>query len=255
MNRIILPKNHYFLEASKDMRLVCQPLVEKIRMNMFVYSRYYHDGSCILLSNNEDWLQYHLSKGYLVPAPMPSHLLKSRLSYNIIPYDGPFSKAKHDLLQRYQCGQAVDYINKDRKYIEVACFAFWGNDQHALNVIVNNLDRFDQFLNIFKDAMKLTLDNADKHKIYLPENMMGINLQDIHELTYQPNNATKTRLTQRQMDVLFLLTRGKTAKETAIKLGLSHRTIENHLANLKVKMNVSSRSELIEKSINLLERH
>jgi len=54
-------------------------------------------------------------------------------------------------------------------------------------------------------------------------------------------------LDRRDRDILFLLTRGKTAKETAKILSLSHRTIEHRLE--KIKFNVTCKSELIARLI------
>ena len=41
--------------------------------------------------------------------------------------------------------------------------------------------------------------------------------------------------------------RGKTAKEIAVILNLSPRTIEHHIENIKIKTNSDSKSELIDK--------
>jgi DNA-binding CsgD family transcriptional regulator len=56
--------------------------------------------------------------------------------------------------------------------------------------------------------------------------------------------------TKRQKDILQQIIKGKTARETAIILGLSRRTIESHIENMKQKTHSLSKSELIEKVIN-----
>jgi DNA-binding CsgD family transcriptional regulator len=58
--------------------------------------------------------------------------------------------------------------------------------------------------------------------------------------------------TNRENDVLRLLIRGKTAREIAGALGLSKRTVEHHLENMRGKLQVNSKSELIEKVIDHL---
>lgn len=52
-------------------------------------------------------------------------------------------------------------------------------------------------------------------------------------------------LTPRELDVLRLLVRGNTNRQSAELLGLSVRTIENHRANLMGKLGISSRVELV----------
>lgn len=58
-------------------------------------------------------------------------------------------------------------------------------------------------------------------------------------------------LTTKEREILFHTMKGKTARIIAETLHLSRRTIETHLENLKIKMNVSSKHELIEKSFQL----
>lgn len=52
-------------------------------------------------------------------------------------------------------------------------------------------------------------------------------------------------LTPRELNVLRLLSKGNTNRETAEVLGLSIRTVENHRANLMGKLDLSSRVELV----------
>lgn len=61
--------------------------------------------------------------------------------------------------------------------------------------------------------------------------------------TFQEN----TYFSKRERDVIKLLLRGNSAKEIAEKLQLSRRTVEYYIENIKNKMNVSKKSELIEK--------
>lgn len=58
-------------------------------------------------------------------------------------------------------------------------------------------------------------------------------------------------LNKRETESLFYLIRGYTAKEIAQRLGLSAKTIEYHIEQLKNKLNCSKKSELVEKSIDL----
>ncbi|MGQ3892234.1 response regulator transcription factor [Legionella sp. CNM-4043-24] len=64
-------------------------------------------------------------------------------------------------------------------------------------------------------------------------------------------------LSRREKECLYYTMRGKTAREIARLLGLSHRTIEKNIESLKTKLNMHNRSELIDyawkelRSINL----
>lgn len=68
--------------------------------------------------------------------------------------------------------------------------------------------------------------------------------------SYQISSYNKLlQLTPRESECLFLLVRGKSAKEIAKFLLISHRTVEEHVEHIKQKMNVSTRFELIAKAI------
>jgi len=55
------------------------------------------------------------------------------------------------------------------------------------------------------------------------------------------------KLSEREMQCLHLSSNGNTAKETAIELGLTHRTVEHYLNNCKVKLNCDFKRELVMK--------
>lgn len=59
-------------------------------------------------------------------------------------------------------------------------------------------------------------------------------------------NIHKNKLSERELDCIFYLLRGYTMKEIAKSLAISPRTVETHLETIKVKLNCSSRSQIIE---------
>lgn len=59
------------------------------------------------------------------------------------------------------------------------------------------------------------------------------------------NDEKVASLSRREKDVVCLLLEGKSNKQIALSLGISERTVEFHLKNIYIKMNVTSRVELI----------
>lgn len=57
-------------------------------------------------------------------------------------------------------------------------------------------------------------------------------------------------LSKREAECLYFLLRGNTAKNIANILRLSPRTVEHYLENVKMKFNVRTKTELIEKTID-----
>lgn len=72
-------------------------------------------------------------------------------------------------------------------------------------------------------------------------------LNDKKQLLY--NNKQKVNLTLREFECLAHLTKAKTAKEIAILMNISPRTVENHIENLKTKLHCMTKSQLVEAAI------
>ncbi|TMC80096.1 MAG: response regulator transcription factor [Chloroflexi bacterium] len=52
-------------------------------------------------------------------------------------------------------------------------------------------------------------------------------------------------LTDRQLEILSLLALGLSEKEVALRLGISHRTARNHVANLYKRLGLHHRTEAV----------
>lgn len=243
MTNLILPENHHFLTSANDVADLCKPLFEQYSCNMFVYGKYYSNGEFILLSNQGDWINHHLSHGYSTPAPTPLKLLAQRESYHFISNEGPFHQAKHDLLTLFSTDQAVDFLTRENDYCEAVCFSFPSGCNDGYSTIFNNLSHFKYFSKEIKKKASKIFKTAEQNKVLLPQSMRGINFG-----VPQKNVGFKyENLSIRETEVLTHIVKGNTAKEIGQKLNLSPRTIEQHMKNIKIKMDVQSKSQLINK--------
>ena len=58
------------------------------------------------------------------------------------------------------------------------------------------------------------------------------------------------RLTERETEVLRLVAKGLTAKQAAERLGVSHRTVENHVQNTLQKLQLHNRVQLVRYAVD-----
>lgn len=129
-------------------------------------------------------------------------------------------------------------------------------NQHDLQVMRSRRP----FLQLEKPFIAATGENLQllSYKAPLLENdkvigITGISInvysQQQQDLNYFENlkKELRNQFSDRESQVLVLLVRGKTAREIAIQLSLSKRTVEFYLNNIKNKMGVFTKSQLIEK--------
>jgi DNA-binding NarL/FixJ family response regulator len=69
------------------------------------------------------------------------------------------------------------------------------------------------------------------------------------EPAHAPPSGDPDRLTDRELDVLGLVTRGLRNKEIATELGISENTVKFHLRNILEKLHAGSRTELAARAV------
>jgi DNA-binding CsgD family transcriptional regulator len=109
-------------------------------------------------------------------------------------------------------------------------------------------DRYNTVIGIF--GLSFILNAQNEFLISLITTKLALN-QTLHDCIYQKNELKKYKLTARQLDCLYYLVQGKTAKQIANLLQLSYRTVEHHISAIKTKYRCGSRSELIEKALTM----
>lgn len=82
--------------------------------------------------------------------------------------------------------------------------------------------------------------------------LLNSSLKNPHSLLKNSLQIGNVTLTRRETECVKLCVRGKTAKEIGLLLGLSSRTVECYLENIKNKLNVTSKNDLINKVFDYL---
>jgi len=131
--------------------------------------------------------------------------------------------------------------NKDGEFIQfISVKAPWYNQNHRL-------------LGIFNCAIALGLHDLTSSLMMM--NKLGLFTH--HDPTHNMqhiffNSFGDIQLTPRETQCLIHYVRGKSAKQIGILLNLSFRTVEHYLEKIKRKMRVTTKSELIEKTIEII---
>jgi DNA-binding CsgD family transcriptional regulator len=183
----------------------------------------------------------------------------------------------------YQSNSAKFSIMHDRKVLslnkliveEENCLRIDGVNFQAITAKMPWYNSENQVVGIVALALTLGLNDNDSTSILNSmQNSIQDSIQDSIQYSIQDSIEAFTRitssfnnfslhliqddeksicLTRKEKEILMLTMRGKTARLISEIMNISRRTIESHLENIKLKMNVSSKSNLIEKAFYLLD--
>jgi DNA-binding NarL/FixJ family response regulator len=93
----------------------------------------------------------------------------------------------------------------------------------------------------FTDAVRRT---AGGEPVFTP-GLAGLVLGEYRRLAAEPAvDEAAPRLTDRETEVLRLVAKGLSYKQIATRLGVSHRTVQNHVQNTLSKLQLHNRVEL-----------
>ncbi len=71
----------------------------------------------------------------------------------------------------------------------------------------------------------------------------------MRSLTGAETEASVTRPTDRELEILILVARGQTNKSIGYSLGISHRTVQSHIASICGKLRAGSRTEAVMRAV------
>ncbi|TVP93354.1 MAG: DNA-binding response regulator [Pseudomonadaceae bacterium] len=90
-------------------------------------------------------------------------------------------------------------------------------------------------------------DSLSKGALWIPAEALALLIGTLHNQvtgTAATKEAKLDQLTQRENEVVHILSQGKTNKEIARLLGISERTVKEHLGSVFSKLNVKDRLQL-----------
>jgi DNA-binding CsgD family transcriptional regulator len=243
-----LPKNHITFTAAKDMSNLSVPL-KLLLIDFFSYTRFYLDGTSISLLNNTDWYEFFLKKE--VPGCVNVYKLKTgiHLWAELFP-----QAAVEDARQNFKIDNGIQFTFNQKEYVEVFSFASKPNTARALLTILSNIDLLEKYIHYFRGHAERLISQSIKQKIIIPEIMRGFKVVPSFSFKQTRKEFLKKigyedmmdDLTQREVQCLKHVANGMTAKKIARILGISYRTVEVHIANIKSKLNCNNKSQIAE---------
>lgn len=260
----IIDESHGIFTCADELRQFVKPLYENSPICIFDYSKYSFTDNSFMGLGTEPALEQIAFNQQLYPTQQ-EFVVAGQNRYAILSPDfdlpaGAFDKTKYylniDLYRNHGIGHRFYIVNVTHTYAELFGFGLplaYKGFQYLLNNI-EMLEKFVTYFNeqsqplikkIFNDKLLLCKDFRTNELISHDLKEAGFNRKGFDKVllakTYQQE---KYNLTIRELQILEDIASGLTAKEIASKLAISHRTIEVHIQNIKIKTNCHYKSEL-----------
>lgn len=249
--------NHKAVSFYNEISAISKPLFEHTPINFFNYIRIYYDGRRLSMGTRPDWLLHYFENQYqnVTFFNNSESCLESKFLGH---FSNPENPVIYDAMKNFDICNGFALIQKKKQFVEYFHFAAPTLDPDILNFYFNNLDLLERFCFYFKDTAKKLIKAA---KPYAPiQKTTSITTDDdtscesnIHEfLNKTPVNNIELFVNKESINVnfaeymcLFLYVRGYSSKEIAQVIHKSHRTVETYLLNLKKRLMVRSKKEIM----------
>lgn len=259
MNIDILSKNHYSLSTFADVNEICQPFFKKTGINFFAYCRHYKDGSFYSLSTHREYYLYHFQKEYpLGPTVQELFTLKKLYHFPLSGGNKQYDQMLHEIAEQFNISHPFYIVERYLDYFDMVIFGAEPKKLNIINFYLNYSNVLENFKVYFVERAEKLINRSEKNKIVLPfhmrpsENTFIAATQSMLQFSKSRktnkiylNDPSKGYLTQREFECVKLLILGKSAEEIGIITGLSKRTVEKYLENIKNRFSCKKTTQLI----------
>lgn len=256
MASLITVDNHAAISVSNDIDQICQPLFAATDISFFNFVRIFDDGRRLSVANHPDWLEHYFDQQYhnlAVFQNTPAIHANKLILWDGFANDIVMNAAK----EYYDICHGLTLIDKRQNgFCDFIHFATSWKNQHIVNTYINNIDFFKSFKLFFMEESR---DLLKKIKPYQPvitkplpphndvptrmlpqESLPQLRMKRYHMSGF----LGETYLTHQEMRCVSLSVNRMTAKEIAVILDISYRTVEGYLASAKEKLGCENITQL-----------
>lgn len=254
-------EEHITLTSSDAVKTICAPLSSSLNTNYFSYVRRFVDGSEFCLTTDAQWTSLFLKeKLYNLVGSNTGNVgcIESGSQIKILPWAMIDSKISSIQKSFSNISIGITIANIKPKYTDFYYFGTYSHEKWMSEFYLSNTDLLLRFCNYFHEQASdlLKLSEKNENLIYLPNTFSqktksnNILIDEFLKDTQVKKHTVNTPgglvpITKKEMQCMQLLCQGSNAREIAEHLFLSQRTVETHINNIKNKVNITSKSDLI----------
>lgn len=258
--------NHPSLCFSQDLASICKPL-SKLNISYFSHAKLDKNKQFSAINNHPDFMELYLNNNYF---NIGIHMMDPEALGHYVVVDAFESKGLSAKMHQEAAALGIKHFFTIVDKSKSDCDEFYHFASHASEKTFNqtyltHLDLLKLFIQYFNETIKQskTLGNAYDMKFNIDPQAAGFTInenqylikkrlefldvikQKKSRLLIHKNTQQSLLLSPRQSKCLFLLCKGKTTKEIAFILNLSHRTVENYLMKTRKILGCRNMNELL----------
>ena len=239
---------------------ITKPL-EALGIIGFYYIRLYEDGSFLDLSARPDWSLLYFQKLFAGQYPLSAlsdHIyIENGVNLWTLNADNPIWQ---DGIAHFGYGNGITLCEQRQGFKELYSFYARADNTHINDFYLRHLDFLEKFKKMFVEKGQRLIRQADQYRFILPEryhtpeNPTTALPKSLQHIFNQEDQECLETPTPREIECLSLFSKGFSSKEIGGLLGISQRTVENYIANLKSKWHCNKITELLQLALqqNLL---
>lgn len=253
-----------------DVCRICHPLFKKTPLHFFSYAIMYDSGEMMYFSTHPELADRLFVNGIYSSFEelnlfnsfgMRSTLLSPNLQLPL----GGVSADKYREMISTAADASLHYglfiVDRFSSYYRICGFGSHTYDISMINFYINAFPQLEKFIPYFEKVASHLIDKYEEsdlvfldlyHNIAIQTAMdemgsiMVPQLDFLRGRKYQANGGVIDLFTSRERECLDLIAQGFTMKNAARKLDISHRTVEQHLRNVKDKFGLNTKNQLVE---------
>jgi len=262
---------NYIIKYSNKIQKTTQPLREHYGIGYFTYHRIDYGGKYTVLVDRPDWSEHYVSEKIFSDDPYLRHPSVYQSGISLIENHGS-DEYKELILNEGKKVLKMDLgailIKKNEGGVEF--FGFCGDSQTSSlqSLYLNHPQLLTSFADHFKKELGLILTKMEEEAGFLidlkgndflckqpicPDISSAKLLSYYRDLGLNGEVEKAEKLSFREKQCLKLLIQNKSAKETAVVLGLSRRTVEYYFENIKNKLACWTKQEVLQVAKTLKE--
>ena len=247
----------------KEIIVLCQPIFKLFNVNYFGHTRAFHNGQFVSLMTNSELAESFLKRKYPISSSEGKGFYLNTGCYisDCFMQNSGIEGKLRALWSEFHIGYLIHIIKKHANYDDMYSFGLNTEDRALVNKFLNHLKMIEHFILYFKNQ-SLNIFNKIEPVSYSEDyfsllqnksNMVTITDEEqanfFKVLSFKKVQVTgklgNVFLSQREYECLHHANKCYSLKEIAKYMNISPRTVETYLNNVKNKLGVAKRSELI----------